>query len=144
MSAKVLVVDDEEDMVDLLSFNLRQRGYEVIVARNGSEALNMARMHLPDLVLLDLMLDGLEGFTVCEFLRRQPSTTDIPVIMITALSGQIPRVNGLAAGADGFVTKPFDVPELMDRVRILVEAQQEKLRLSQMDAAQENPEATAG
>ena len=130
------------DMVDLLSFNLRRRSYDVIVARTGTDALNKARKHLPDLVLLDLMLDGLDGFTVCEFLRRQPSTADIPVIMITALSGQISRVNGLAAGADEFITKPFDVQNLMNRVGFLIEAQQQKLRLRTMEAGQENSEST--
>jgi DNA-binding response OmpR family regulator len=143
MKARILIVDDEQDMVELLSFNLRRRSYDVIVARTGTDALSKARTHLPDLVLLDLMLDGLDGLTVCEFLRRQPSTADIPVIMITALSGQIPRVHGLLAGANEFVTKPFDVQDLMNRVGILIEAQQQKLRLRAKEEGRENPQSTA-
>src|SRR5690242_19580680 len=104
MSTRILVVDDEQDMVELLSYNLRSSGFEVLAASNGLEALNKARRDLPDLILLDLMLDGLDGYSVCEILRRQPSTARVPVIMITALAGQIARLNGMAAGADDFIT----------------------------------------
>src|SRR5580765_2934756 len=103
MSAKILVVDDEPEMVELLSFNLQRRGYDVLAATNGLEALNKARQHLPDLILLDLMLEGLDGYSVCEILRRQPSTATVTVIMLTALTGQIARANGMEAGANDFV-----------------------------------------
>jgi DNA-binding response OmpR family regulator len=143
MKARILIVDDEQDMVELLSFNLRRHGYEVVAAHDGLEALKRVRSSCPDLVLLDVMMAGMDGFTFCEFLRREPSTADIPVIMIMALSGQIPRIHGLSVGADAFVTKPFDVHNLMDRVGLLIEAQQQTLRLKEMASDQEDPQSTA-
>jgi DNA-binding response OmpR family regulator len=143
MKARILIVDDEKDMVELLSFNLRKHGYEVVAAHDGLEAQKRVRSFSPDLVLLDVMMAGMDGFTFCEFLRREPSTADIPVIMITALSGQIPRVHGLVVGATDFVTKPFDVHNLMDRVGLLIEAQQQTLRLKEMASDQEDPQSTA-
>ena len=128
MSARILVVDDEQDMVELLAFNLRQRGYEVLTSANGLDALNKARRHLPDLILLDLMLDGIDGYSICEIIRSQPSTSNVPVIMITALAGQIARLNGMASGADDFITKPFSPLELMERIERLLQVQEEKFR----------------
>jgi DNA-binding response OmpR family regulator len=107
MSAKILVVDDEQDMIELLAYNLEQNGYEVLTATTGLEALNKARRHLPDLILLDLMLDGIDGYTVCEILRSQPSTATVPVLIVTALGGQMARFNGLASGANDFISTLF-------------------------------------
>jgi len=135
MGAKILVVDDEQDMVDLLTYNLKARGYEVRAASNGLDALKQARLELPDLILLDLMLDGIDGYSVCEILRHQPSTATVPVIMITAMAGQIARVNGLAAGADDFMTKPFSPQELVTRIKRVLELRAEKAR----QAEAENP-----
>lgn len=134
MSAKILVVDDEQDMVELLTYNLKERGYEVLASADGLDALNKARRHLPDLILLDLMLDGIDGYSVCEILRRQPSTASVPVIMITALAGQIARLNGMAAGADDFITKPFSPQELMERIQRVLKLQEEKLRQLNTDS----------
>ena len=120
MSAKILVVDDEHDMLEMLSYNLKEEGYEVLTADNGLEALNKARRFLPDLIVLDLMLDGIDGYSICEILRCQPSTANMPVIIVTALSGQIARLNGLAAGADDYLTKPFSPRELLIRVENLL------------------------
>src|SRR5258706_8951608 len=133
MSAKILVVDDEQDMVDLLTYNLKERGYEVLAASNGLDALKQARLELPDLILLDLMLDGIDGYSVCEILRHQPSTAKVPVIMITAMAGQIARLNGMAAGADDFLTKPFSPQELMARIQRVLHVQEEKARLANAD-----------
>lgn len=116
MIRRVLVVDDDPEMVELLSFNLEQRGYEVLAAHSGLEAVHKARVRQPDLVLLDLMLDGMDGFTVCEFLRHEPSTAGIPVIMVTALSGEMPRMNALESGAEDFITKPFNTERLFERI----------------------------
>ena len=116
MRAKILVVDDEQDMLELLGYHLREQGYEVLVASTGWQAIEQARKHLPDMVLLDLMLEGMDGYTVCEVLRQIPPTAAIPVLMVTALAGQIARFNGLAAGAQDFIRKPFDVKELMRKV----------------------------
>jgi two-component system phosphate regulon response regulator PhoB len=121
MSNKVLVVDDEPDLVELLSCHLKFGGYEVLRAANGLEALHQARRHLPDVILLDLMLDGMDGYSVCEILRAQPSTARIPVILVTALGGEIARLNGLESGADDFVRKPFVREEILRRVEAALE-----------------------
>jgi DNA-binding response OmpR family regulator len=115
-------VDDELDMVELVSFNLKAEGYEVITATTGLEALNQARAALPDLILLDLMLPELDGLAVCEILRQLPSTARIPVIMITAWSSEMARVIGLETGAEDYIIKPFSPRELMLRVNRTLQA----------------------
>jgi two-component system response regulator VicR len=114
MPAKVLVVDDEPAIVDLLVYNLQRAHYHVIVARDGEEALSQARKEQPDLVILDLMLPRLDGLEVCRTLRRE---RDVAIIMLTALDAEVDRVVGLELGADDYVVKPFSVRELMARVR---------------------------
>lgn len=114
MSARILVVDDEPSIVKVLAYNLERAGYEVLVARDGVEALTLARPGRPDLVILDLMLPGLDGLEVCRSLRRE---RDVPVIMLTARDSEIDRVVGLELGADDYVVKPFSVRELMARVK---------------------------
>jgi DNA-binding response OmpR family regulator len=133
MSAKILIVDDEPDVIELLAYNLKKRGYNIVTATTGLEALNVARRELPDLILLDLMLEGIDGFSVCEILRHQPSTSTVPVIMITALAGQIARLNGMAAGANDFVSKPFSPQELLARVEGQLQLHQEKFRAMNPD-----------
>ena len=127
MSAKVLVVDDESDFVELLSYNLQLHGYEVVSAGGGIEALNQARKHHPDLIVLDLMLPDLDGFSICEILRCQPSTANIPVLMLTAMAGEIPRLQGMEVGAVDYLTKPFRPRELMQRVRAILEERDRRL-----------------
>jgi DNA-binding response OmpR family regulator len=126
MRQRILVVDDESDMVELVSFNLKAEGYDVITASNGLEALNQARSALPDLILLDLMLPELDGLAVCEILHRLPSTARIPVIMITAWTSELSRIIGLETGAEDYLTKPFSPRELMLRVNRTLRAQAEK------------------
>jgi DNA-binding response OmpR family regulator len=111
---KILIVDDEPPIVDLLSYNLQQNNYEVVVARDGEEALDVARREAPDLVILDLMLPRLDGLDVCRTLRRE---RDVPIIMLTARDAEVDRVVGLELGADDYVVKPFSVRELMARVK---------------------------
>ncbi len=113
---KILVVDDEPDIVELVSFNLQQEGFEVITAANGWDAVEQARAVSPDLILLDLMLPELDGFAVCEILHRHPATESIPIIMLTAWTSEPSRILGLELGADDYVTKPFSPRELMLRV----------------------------
>jgi len=122
MSAKtkILVVDDEPDLLELLETNLRAAGYEVLVANDGREALEKARKVQPQLILLDVMLPELDGLEVCKSLRRDPATDAIPIVMLTARAGEIDRVLGLELGADDYVTKPFSVRELVLRVRKLL------------------------
>ena len=123
---KILVVDDEPDIVELVAFNLEAAGYRVITATNGLEALNRARAILPDLIVLDLMLPELDGLSVCEILSRLPSTAPIPVIILTAWKGEISRMIGLEAGAEDYVTKPFSPRELVSRVDKALRAQAER------------------
>ncbi len=114
MSARILVVDDEPPIVDMLSYNLKRANYEVITARDGEEALVKARQEQPDLIILDLMLPRLDGLEVCRALRRE---RDVPIIMLTARDSEVDRVVGLELGADDYVVKPFSVRELMARVK---------------------------
>ena len=116
MRAKILVVDDEADMVELIGFNLRLRDYEVFSASNGLEALLKVRRYRPDLVVLDVMMEGLDGLSVCEILHSQPSTQTTPILIVTAATGEIARMNSLAAGAGDFLTKPFSPGDLVERV----------------------------
>ncbi len=114
MSAKILIVDDEPPIVDMLSYNLRRGNYEVVIAWDGEEALQKARLEQPDLIILDLMLPRLDGLEVCRTLRRE---RDVPIIMLTARDDEIDRVVGLELGADDYVVKPFSMRELMARVK---------------------------
>ena len=114
---KILVVDDEPTLVATLKYNLERDGFQVITAEDGESALNLARSHRPDLVLLDLMLPGLDGFQVCRILRRE---MQVPILMLTAKGDEIDKVVGLELGADDYVTKPFSMRELLARVRALL------------------------
>jgi two-component system response regulator VicR len=114
MPARILVVDDEPPIVDLLTYNLRRANYEVVTAGDGEEALLKARKEAPDLIILDLMLPRVDGLEVCRALRRE---RDVPIIMLTARDSEVDRVVGLELGADDYVVKPFSVRELMARVK---------------------------
>ena len=117
MVQRILIVDDEQSIVDLLTYNLQRNGYEVVVARDGRQALRLAQSKQPDLIILDLMLPGLDGLDVCRVLRRDSA---IPIIMLTAREEEVDRVVGLELGADDYVTKPFSVRELMARVKAVL------------------------
>ncbi len=117
MKTTILMVDDEPDVVELVAFNLDAAGYAVIKAENGGEAIEKARREMPALIILDLMLPGIDGFDVCKVLRADPTTTAIPLIMLTARVAELDRVLGLALGADDYVTKPFSPRELVLRVK---------------------------
>ena len=114
--ATVLVVDDTPQNVRLLEAVLTPKGYTVTSASSGEEALAMVRQQLPDLILLDVVMEPMDGFEVCRRLREDPTTAFLPVVMITA-SGEKERLQALEAGADDFVTKPFDQAELLARVK---------------------------
>ena len=113
----VLVVEDEENLLEALRYNLEREGYAVNTAIDGEQALLSARDSVPDLVILDVMLPQLDGFEICRILRRR---SDVPILMLTARGEEIDRVVGLELGADDYVTKPFSVRELMARVRNLL------------------------
>nr|WP_286207939.1 response regulator transcription factor [Clostridium caldaquaticum] len=117
---KILIVDDEEHIQELIKFNLENNGYRVICASNGMEALKLAKSEKPDLVLLDLMLPGIDGYDVCKEIRRENSISNMPIIMITAKSEELDKILGLELGADDYMTKPFSVRELLARVKALL------------------------
>ncbi len=117
---KVLIVEDEEDILQLLSFNVEAAGYEVIASADGYEGLHLAIAHHPDLVLLDIMLPGLDGFEVCKELKRKKETSEIPIIMLTARGEEVDRIVGLELGADDYVVKPFSPRELLLRIRAIL------------------------
>jgi DNA-binding response OmpR family regulator len=117
MTHRILVVDDEPSVTDLLAYNLRKVHYDVSIAADGREALRLAGEFKPDLILLDLMIPEVDGLDVCRELRK---TSNVPVIMITALGEETDRVVGLELGADDYVTKPFSVRELMARIKAVL------------------------
>jgi DNA-binding response OmpR family regulator len=114
LPAKILIVDDETPIIDMLSYNLKQANYSVVVAMDGEQALAQARKEQPDLIILDLMLPYIDGLEVCKTLRKEQ---DVPIIMLTARDDEIDRVVGLELGADDYVVKPFSVRELLVRVK---------------------------
>jgi len=116
-NGKILVVEDDADLLELLCLSLREEGFAVATAADGLDAIQKARSVTPDLILLDVMLPELDGFAVCEVLRKNPITAPIPVIMVTAMSGQIPRCAGIESGATDFVTKPVTPAHLISKVR---------------------------
>ena len=117
---KVLIIEDERDIADLIGFNLLRSGYEILKAHNGIEGTEVALRECPDLILLDLMLPGRDGYAVFRELRRDPRTANTPVIMLTARAQTEDRIQGLEAGADDYLTKPFSPKELMLRVQAIL------------------------
>jgi DNA-binding response OmpR family regulator len=116
----ILVVEDDTDILRLVTHNLKSAEFDVLTAQDGYAALSLAKKHLPQLVILDLMLPGLDGFEVCKELKRSPATKNIPVLMLTARGEEVDRVVGLELGADDYVVKPFSPRELVLRVRAIL------------------------
>ncbi len=117
---KILVVDDEKDIVDLVAYNLEKEGFSVIRAYDGEKALDLAKAQGPDLVILDLMLPRIQGMEVCKRLRNSDRTSSLPIIMLSAKGEEIDKVLGLEIGADDYITKPFSVRELLARVKAVL------------------------
>jgi len=121
---RILIVDDEKQLVSLVSLHMDMSGYEVLSAADGKKALGIIEKEIPDLVILDLMLPEMDGWEVCKRLRAEPKTKDIPVIMLTARSGTDDKLKGFECGADDYMTKPFSPRELAARVkRVLARAE---------------------
>jgi two-component system alkaline phosphatase synthesis response regulator PhoP len=118
--AKILVVEDEDDILELLRYNLEKEGYSVTSVTSGESGLRTAKSTLPDLVLLDLMLPGIDGLEVCRFVKNDPKTEHIPIVMLTARSEEADIVTGLELGADDYITKPFSPRVLIARVRAVL------------------------
>jgi two-component system phosphate regulon response regulator PhoB len=120
MTASILIVEDEEPIQILLTYNLQAEGFRVRATANGEDVARMVNEERPDLIVLDWMLPGISGIEVCRLLRSRPETRDIPVIMLTARGEENERVRGLATGADDYIVKPFSVPELLARIKTIL------------------------
>ncbi|BAF60012.1 MAG: response regulator transcription factor [Pelotomaculum sp.] len=114
---KILVVDDEKNILELVRFNLEREGYQVLTALDGPQGLELARAERPDLIVLDVMLPGMNGLEVCREMHRDAATKNIPVIMLSARAEELDRVLGLEMGADDYITKPFSPRELVARIK---------------------------
>ncbi len=140
MAEKILVVEDEPALQETLVYNLKKQGYNVDSAGDGRKAIESARQDPPDLIVLDIMLPGLDGFEVCRILRKEMS---VPILMLTARDDEIDRVVGLEVGADDYLTKPFSMRELLARVKAqlrrteLIRQELEKIQLPEAEAPQE-------
>jgi CheY-like chemotaxis protein len=119
MVPRILIVDDEGDFIELVQYRLAGLGCEIVVANDGVQALSLARQLKPDLILLDILLPDLDGLSVCEILRRQPATKKIPIIFMSALSGDVTKRTA-SMQADDFFTKPLDLPRLGRRISELL------------------------
>jgi DNA-binding response OmpR family regulator len=115
---KILVVDDEVDLVETIRFPLEMEGFNVLVSYNGEDALNQARKENPDLILLDLMLPKLDGYKVCRLLKFDERYKHIPILMLTAKTQEKDKLLGKETGANEYITKPFDIDELMKKVKV--------------------------
>ncbi len=131
MSDKVLVVEDEATLLETLAYNLTRQGYTVLTAADGRVGLDMARAEKPDLIVLDVMLPGLDGFEICRILRREMNA---PILMLTARADEVDKIVGLEVGADDYIVKPFSMRELLARVK----AQLRRVRLLREEIAGEN------
>jgi DNA-binding response OmpR family regulator len=120
MKPSVLLVDDEPNIVLSLEFLMKQAGYDVRIARDGDAALEAVGDRKPDLILLDVMTPGRDGYEVCQTIRANPAWRDIKIVMLTAKSREVEREKGLALGADDYITKPFSTRDLVDRVKRLL------------------------
>ena len=117
---KILVVDDEEHIAELINYNLTNNGYKVIIANNGIDAVKVAIEEKPSLILLDLMIPGKDGYDVCKEIRSNSEIRNTPIIMLTAKSEELDKILGLELGADDYITKPFSVRELLARVKAVL------------------------
>jgi DNA-binding response OmpR family regulator len=128
MGSKILVVEDDRNLLDSLKYNLRREGYNVVTAIDGAAALDVARLEKPDLVILDVMLPKLNGFEVCRILRKE---MPVPILMLTAKTDEVDKIVGLEIGADDYMTKPFSMRELLARLGALLRrAEMSKLQLA--------------
>ena len=118
--SKILIVDDEQDIVELVSYNLEKEGFKTVKAFDGEAALKMVKLQKPDMIILDLMLPKMNGLDVCRAIRRNPETLSLPIIMLTAKGDEVDKIIGLENGADDYITKPFSIKELIARVRSIL------------------------
>ena len=120
MFEKILIVDDEPENLQLVSFILSREGFQVTALQSGREALNFLEKEIPHLIILDVMMPEIDGFQICRLIRQKPQTAHIPVLLLTALTGVEQRIKGFESGADVFLSKPFEPEELLARVKVLL------------------------
>jgi two-component system alkaline phosphatase synthesis response regulator PhoP len=132
MREKILIVEDEKDIVKMLEYNLKKEGFKTISAQDGEDALEYAAREHPDLIILDLMLPGMDGLEVCKELKKETKTASIPIIMLTAKAQESDKVVGLELGADDYVTKPFSPRELIARIKAVLRRAKEKDKLPEV------------
>ncbi len=125
MIKKILVVDDEKDIVDLLKYNLTKEGYQVLTAYDGKRAVELSK-HQPDLILLDIMLPEIDGFDVIKIIRKQKFTENLPVIFLTAKGSEVDEIVGLELGADDYIVKPVSIPKLLARIKLVLKRFEDK------------------
>ncbi len=118
--SKILIIDDDKSIIELVKVNLEMQGHSIFIANDALTGIAIAQQEEPDLIILDLMMPGVDGFTTCQRIRQQENTKNIPILMLTALSRTDDKVSGFNAGADDYLTKPFELPELYVRVRALL------------------------
>jgi len=129
---KILIVEDEKDIVKMLEYNLKKEGFRILSAYDGEDAIDLATREHPDIVLLDLMLPGIDGLEVCKSLKAEKKSKDIPIIMLTAKSQEADKVLGLELGADDYVTKPFSPRELLARIKVVLRRIKDKDKLLEL------------
>jgi two-component system, OmpR family, phosphate regulon response regulator PhoB len=134
MQDTVLVIEDEADMMNLLRYNLSKAGFGVLIARDGLTGLELARKNRPDVVILDLLLPQMDGYAVCKAIRNNPATVALPVVILTAKAEPGERIKGLEIGADDYVTKPFNLRELILRVRALLRRSSDNAKIEVLEA----------
>jgi len=117
---RILVIDDEEDLVELLDRRLQSAGYEMLQALDGEEGLEVAIEQVPDLIILDISMPKMDGYQVCERIKSNKKLKDVPIIMLTALGAPVDKIVGKALGADAYLTKPFDNKELLNKIEELI------------------------
>ncbi len=132
MKEKILIVEDEKDIVKMLLYNLKKEGFRVAEARDGEDAIDLAVRERPDLILLDLMLPGIDGLEVCKVLKKESKTSFIPIIMVTAKGQESDKIVGLELGADDYITKPFSPRELIARIKAVLRRATEKEKLPEI------------
>lgn len=132
MKENILIIEDEKDIVKLLEYNLKKEGFKTSVAQDGEDALDMVSRIHPDLIILDLMLPGVDGWDVCKALKKESKTAAIPIIMLTAKSQESDKVVGLELGADDYMTKPFSPRELIARIKAVLRRVKEKDKLPEV------------
>ena len=129
---KILIVEDEKDIVKMLDYNLKKEGFKTLSAHNGEDGLDMARKENPDLILLDLMLPEMDGLDVCKAIKNEAKTSHIPIIILTAKAQETDKIVGLELGADDYITKPFSPRELIARIKAVLRRMKEKDKLPEV------------